>query len=476
LTYLFYKNKKLVPQNVPTFEQLPYIPRVTIQLPIYNEKYVVERLVKQVCQIDYPLDKLEIQVLDDSTDETREITRSVVSRFQAKGVPIIQHCRSSRQGFKAGALQEGLKLATGEFIAVFDADFLPDADFLKKIMPYFFTPKKFGMVQARWGHLNQDYSKMTQAQSILLDGHFVIEHTARNRSGRFFNFNGTAGVWDKKCIEDAGGWEFDTLTEDLDLSYRAQMKGWKFLYVPEIAVPAELPVDINGFKAQQQRWAKGSIQTAKKLIPRLLKSPIPFKIKLEACFHLVNNLAYLLMVLLALLMPFSLYFREQTSLGLAIWIDLFIFVLATVSVGTFYLCSQAEIYSDWKSRLVYLPLNLALGIGLSISNSKAILEGLFNFKSEFNRTAKYAISKKSDHWLNKNYKSQIGLITYFEIFMGLYFTAAMVYALYHGIWMSVYCLVFFQIGFLYVGFLSFLQRRPLLSISPNMEASPAVVD
>ncbi len=476
LTFLFYKNKKNIPKNVLSFESLPCIPRVTIQLPIFNEKYVIERLVQQVCRIDYPLDRLEIQVLDDSTDETQEITQAIVRRFQSQGVPISYHHRVSRKGFKAGALQEGLKVARGDYIAVFDADFMPNPDFLKKVIPYFYTQEKFGMVQARWGHLNQDYSKMTQAQSILLDGHFVIEHTARNRSGRFFNFNGTAGVWNKKCIEDAGGWEFDTLTEDLDLSYRAQLKGWKFLYVPEIVVPAELPVDINGFKAQQQRWAKGSVQTAKKLIPRILKSSLPFKVKFESCFHLLNNMAYLLMVLLSLLMPFALYLRNQLYLESMFILDLSIFVLATISVGTFYLCSQKEIYADWKSRIVFLPLNLALGIGLSISNSKAVLEALFNRESEFKRTAKYAIAKKSDPWLNKKYKSQIGVIAYIEVLLGLYFTAALVYALIQGIWMSVYCLLFFQVGFLYVGFLSFFQRNPLLSLSPAIDPSPAVLE
>ncbi|HCU24661.1 MAG TPA: glycosyl transferase family 2, partial [Deltaproteobacteria bacterium] len=251
LTFLYYKNKKRLPRGVPSFENLPCLPFVTVQLPIYNEKYVVERLIKQVCALDYPQDRLEIQLLDDSTDETVEIAKGVVREYEAKGFSIAYLHRANRAGYKAGALDAGLKVARGELIAVFDADFLPEPDFLKKLVPYFFAEKKYGMVQARWGHLNQDYSLMTQAQSILLDGHFVIEHTARNRSGRFFNFNGTAGIWDRRCIESAGGWHFDTLTEDLDLSYRAQLKGWKFLYLPDVVVPAELPVDMNGFKAQQ---------------------------------------------------------------------------------------------------------------------------------------------------------------------------------------------------------------------------------
>jgi len=349
---------------------------------------VVERLIKRVCKLDYPRELLEIQLLDDSTDETQQIARATVKRFQKKGFPIVYLHRENRVGFKAGALEEGLKVAKGDYIAVFDADFLPPSDFLKRIIPHFFTPKRYGMVQARWGHLNQDYSLMTQAQSILLDGHFVIEHTARNRSGRFFNFNGTAGVWDRKCIQEAGGWEHDTLTEDLDLSYRAQLKGWKFLYLPDLVVPAELPVDMNGFKAQQHRWAKGSIQTAKKLIPQILKSDLPLPLKLESCFHLLNNFAYVLTVLLAIMMPFAILLRQQRSGPTYLWIDLPVFLLATVSFGFFYLCSQREVYPRWHSRLLFLPLNLILGIGLAVNNTKAVFEALFNQQSDFARTAR----------------------------------------------------------------------------------------
>ncbi len=477
LTFLFYRHKNRHPQGIPDFSQIPEVPRVTVQLPIFNEKYVVERLVRQICRLDYPRHLLEIQVLDDSTDETQQIADAVVKQFQQRGFQIHYLHRENRQGFKAGALQEGLKQAQGKFIAVFDADFLPPASFLKRMIPYFYGKEKFGMVQARWGHLNQDYSLMTQAQSILLDGHFVIEHTARNRSGRFFNFNGTAGIWDRQCIEEAGGWEFDTLTEDLDLSYRAQIKGWKFLYLPEVVVPAELPVDMNGFKAQQHRWAKGSIQTAKKITPRLLKSSLPWKVKIESFFHLFNNFAYVLMVLLSFLLPISLYIRHQYHLNSILWLDLPIFILATLSIGTFYVCSQKEIYPDWKSRLLFLPLNLAVGIGLAINNTKAVLEALLNRSSDFNRTAKYAIAKKTDRWHNKKYKSHFGLVTFVEILLGLYFTGAVVYAIANELWISLYCLLLFQIGFLYVGLLSFFQGKQLVGIhSPPLEASTLSID
>lgn len=476
LTYLYYKHKERLPQDVPAFDALPRVPFVTVQLPIYNEKYVVQRLVQQICALDYPRDRLEIQLLDDSTDETQEIAKAVVREYRDLGQPIVYLHRSNRKGFKAGALDEGLKVAQGELIAVFDADFLPEPDFLKRMVPYFFARRKYGMVQARWGHLNQDYSLMTQAQSILLDGHFVIEHTARNRSGRFFNFNGTAGIWDRRCIEAAGGWHYDTLTEDLDLSYRAQLRGWKFLYVPDVVVPAELPVDMNGFKAQQHRWAKGSIQTAKKLMPRIWRSALSPRVKMEASFHLLNNFAYVLMVVLSFCMPLSLYLRHQLRLQSILWIDLPVFLLATVSIASFYVCSQKEIYPDWKSRLLYLPLNIALGIGLAINNTKAVFEALFNRQSEFTRTAKYAIAKRSDAWQHKKYRSSFGVITLVEVFLGLYFSLAVVYAFAHGLWMSLYSLLFFQIGFFYVGFLSLFQGRPNVALAPSLSAPSVTVD
>ncbi|MCA9521577.1 MAG: glycosyltransferase family 2 protein, partial [Myxococcales bacterium] len=296
MAYLFYKHKKDKPEPKAEFEQLP---KVTIQLPMYNEMFVAERLIDATCAVRYPADRLEIQVLDDSTDETQQIARQAVERHRALGINIHYIHRTNRQGYKAGALQEGMEVAHGEFLAVFDADFVPQPDFLEKTIQYF-TNDEVGMVQVRWEHLNREFSLLTRAQSVLLDGHFMIEHTARNRSGRFFNFNGTAGIWRRTTIVDAGGWQHDTLTEDLDLSYRAQIEGWKFVYLNDVISPAEIPVEMNSFKSQQHRWAKGSIQTAKKLLPRIFASKrLPFKVKVEAFFHLTNNLAYLLMVLLS---------------------------------------------------------------------------------------------------------------------------------------------------------------------------------
>jgi len=476
LTYLYYRHHKFRVEGVPRFEEIKELPLVTVQLPIFNEKYVVERLVEKACALDYPRDRLEIQLLDDSTDETLQIADRVVRRFQKKGYPIVHLHRKNREGYKAGALKEGLQKAKGRYIAIFDADFIPTPDFLKRVIPYFFAKEEYGMVQARWSHVNQDYSLMTQAQSVLLDGHFIMEHGGRNRSGRFFNFNGTAGIWDRQCIEDAGGWELDTLTEDLDISYRAQMKGWKFLFVPEVAVPAELPVEMNGFKSQQHRWSKGSIQTAKKLAYKIFRSPLPWKVKAEACFHLLNNFAYLLMVLLSLMMPVSIYIRHLYGLEFSYWVDLPIFLLATLSMAVFYGCSQKEIYPDWKSRLIYLPLNLALGIGMCINNTRAVLEALLGRHSAFQRTAKFAISKKSDRWQNKKYKSSVSLGTLLEILLGLYFSGALVFAVLHGMWATLYCLLLFQVGFLYVGLYSLFQARPLLGSLPPLEARSLSID
>src|SRR6186713_2701891 len=300
LIRLYTRNQDKVPADLPP-PALANLPRVTVQLPIYNEMYVADRLIDAVCEMDYPRELLEIQVLDDSTDETTEIAELAVRRHAARGFDISYLHRVDRRGFKAGALEAGLKVAKANFIAIFDADFVPPKDFLQKTLPYF-TDARIGMVQARWGHLNQDYSLLTKIQSILLDAHFVLEHGGRNRSGCFFNFNGTAGIWRREAIADAGGWQHDTLTEDLDLSYRAQLRGWRFVFLPDVVAPAEVPVEMNAFKSQQHRWAKGSIQTCLKLLPQILHADLPLAVKAEAFFHLTANFNYLLMSLLSVLM------------------------------------------------------------------------------------------------------------------------------------------------------------------------------
>src|SRR5512138_1668788 len=361
MQYLYFRHKYRLPTPLGRFERLP---RVTIQLPIFNEMYVTERLVDAVARIDYPRDLLEVQVLDDSTDETRAIARACVERHQAAGLDISYVHRTNRKGFKAGALENGLALAKGELVAVFDADFVPEPDFLRRTV-HFFTDPGVGMVQARWGHLNRDYSVLTQAQAILLDGHFVIEHTARNRSGRFFNFNGTAGIWRRAAITAGGGWQHDTLTEDLDLSYRTQLKGWRFVYLADLVAPAEVPVEMNAFKSQQHRWAKGSSQTALKLLPLVRRADVPREVKKEAFFHLTANVGYLLMIPLTILLPITVVVRVSHGWFEVLLLDIPFFAAATLSVVSFYATSQEG--RSWWDRVKYVPLVMALGIGLAVN-------------------------------------------------------------------------------------------------------------
>src|SRR5687767_11533725 len=456
LVYQYMKNKDRAPGPPPDVDEWP---RVTIQLPIYNEMYVADRLIDAVCRIDYPLDKLDIQVLDDSTDETCDIARLAVQRQQGRGFDISYHHRTDRHGFKAGALDAGLKTAKGEFVAIFDADFIPPVDFLRRTVPYF-VDGKLAVVQARWGHLNHDYSMLTRIQAILLDGHFVLEHGGRNRAGCFFNFNGTAGIWRRAVIADAGGWQHDTLTEDLDLSYRSQLRGWKFIFLPDLVSPAELPVEMNSFKSQQHRWAKGSIQTCRKVLPQILAADLPFKVKAEAFFHLTANFNYLLMVLLSALMFPSMYVRYNMGWTEMMLIDVPLFFAATFSVANFYMVCQRELFPDtWKSRLKYLPFVMSIGIGLCINNARAVIEALMHKESgEFARTPKYGIERDSDDWQGKKYH-QIELTQpLIECGLGLYFTVTVFYALANGIYGTLPFLVLFQVGFLYTGLLSIVQQ------------------
>ena len=454
LVHQYAKHRDRAPGPPPEITAWPV---VTVQLPIYNEMYVVDRLIDAVCRIDYPDGKLEIQVLDDSTDETREIAELAVRRQAARGFDIKYIHRTDRVGYKAGALAAGLDHARGEFVAIFDADFVPPSDFLRRTVPYFVDPK-LAVVQARWGHLNPDYSLLTKIQAILLDGHFVLEHGGRNRAGCFFNFNGTAGVWRRIAIDDAGGWQHDTLTEDLDLSYRAQIRGWKFLFLPDLVTPAEVPVEMNAFKSQQHRWAKGSIQTCLKVLPYVLASNLPTKIKVEAFFHLTGNFNYLLMIVLSMLMFPAMVVRYNMGWTEMLMIDAPLFFGATVSVFRFYVWSQREIYADWWTRLKYLPLVMAIGIGLAVNNTKAVLEALFGHTSEFARTPKYGIERTRDEWLGKKYHQTLPVQPFVELALGLYFTFTVFYALDHGIYGTLPFLMLFQFGFLYMGLMSIFQQ------------------
>jgi cellulose synthase/poly-beta-1,6-N-acetylglucosamine synthase-like glycosyltransferase len=459
LVYNFYKNRNRVAGPPP---EISAWPRVTVQLPIYNERYVIERLIETVAQFDYPRDLLDIQVLDDSTDETQEVARNCVERYQALGLPISYLHRANREGFKAGALQEGLKSAAGEFIAIFDADFIPPPDFLRRTVPYF-SDTRLAMAQTRWSYINRHYSPLTEVEAILLDGHFVVEHSARFRSGLFFNFNGTAGIWRRTAIDDAGGWQHDTLTEDTDLSYRAQLRGWHFIYLPEIDCPSELPVEMNAFKSQQARWAKGLMQTAKKILPRVMRADVPAAVKAEAIFHLTANISYPLMVFLSIILLPAMIVRFYQGWLQVLVIDLPLFLASTCSISSFYLTAERTLYpKTWKRTFLYLPFVMAVGIGLSVRNALAVLEAIFGVKSDFVRTPKYRVgagAEEQGQWVKKTYHKSAGWMPFLEVFMGLYFAATVVYAFQNENYATIPFLLLFVWGYLYTGLMSLAQTH-----------------
>jgi len=430
MIYYYHKTQKVVHAR-PDAAMKDHLPVVTIQLPFYNELYVVDRLVEAVCAIDYPKDRLEIQLLDDSTDETVEISRRLADRFSAEGFDIKHIHRTNRQGYKAGALKEGLAVAKGEFIAIFDADFVPKKDFLRKTVSYFVDPK-VGMVQTRWEHLNEDYSFLTKAQALALDGHFVIEQQIRHKAGFFINFNGTAGVWRKSTIEDAGNWHSDTLAEDLDLSYRAQLRGWRFVFLNDVTSPAELPADINSLKTQQFRWTKGAVETAKKLLPSVWKSGLSLKHKLECTVHLTSNIVFPFIIMVAVLnVPIVVIKNSVESsptqlFGLMSYNDFYsimsVFVLASISSFLFYMYAQRAIHMDWQRRLLLFPVFMAGSMGLAVNNTRAVIEALIGKKSEFKRTPKFAIQQANDQWKKKRYvQTKIGWIVIVELAFAAYF-------------------------------------------------------
>jgi len=455
LTYLYLHNKRKAPK--PEKHSGP-LPRVTIQLPVFNERYVVERLLEAVTQMDYPRALLEIQLLDDSTDETRFVASRLVSEYAQAGHPISYYHRDHREGFKAGALAEGLKHSSGELIAIFDADFVPPPQIIRQMVEYFSDPK-VGVVQGRWTWVNRHYSNLSEVEAILLDGHFVIEHGARNFSGRFFNFNGTAGMWRRAAIEEAGGWQHDTLTEDTDLSYRAQLKGWKFIYDPNIECPSELPVEMNSFKTQQARWAKGLIQVAKKLLPRIWRSPQPLYVKLEATFHLTANLAYPLMVLFSVILLPAMIVRFYQGWFQMLYLDLPLFLASTCSVSSFYMVAQRELYpQDWWKRIRFVPFLMATGIGLSVTNSMAVMEALCGKRSEFVRTPKYRVELKEEGWEHKKYvRRGGGWKPFIELGLAAYFVFATAYSFRVENYLTVPFLLLFFIGYSYMAMMSLFQ-------------------
>ncbi|HYU47619.1 MAG TPA: glycosyltransferase [Terriglobales bacterium] len=457
LVYLYYKYKKNKTTEPPGhFNDLP---RVTVQLPIFNEQFVVDRLLDAVCKLDYPREQLDIQLLDDSTDETVEVARALVERYAALGHPVAYLHRDNRSGFKAGALAEGLKTAQGEFVAIFDADFVPPPDFLLNCIHHFTDPK-IGMVQTRWTHINRNYSFLTEVEAILLDGHFVLEHSGRARSGVFFNFNGTAGMWRRIAIEEAGGWEHDTLTEDTDLSYRAQLKGWKFAYLQDVECPAELPVEMTAFKTQQARWAKGLIQVSKKILPKVFSSDAPRRVKVEAWYHLTANLSYPLMIVLSVLLLPAMIIRFYQGWFQMLYIDLPLFMASTFSISSFYLVSQKELFpKTWLRALLYLPFLMALGIGLTVTNTRAVLEALVGKQTAFARTPKYRVESRKDKIGATKYRKRLGWVPWIELLIGTYFALAVYYAIDNENYITVPFLFLFVIGYWCTGLMSLLQGR-----------------
>jgi cellulose synthase/poly-beta-1,6-N-acetylglucosamine synthase-like glycosyltransferase len=431
LIWLYHRHRR---DGARPAQHLGVVPCLTVQLPLFNELYrVAER--------------------------------------RRDGFDIVHLHRANRVGFKAGALAAGQRVAKGELIAIFDADFVPPPEFAWRLVDHFTDPA-VGMVQARWGHLNQDYSALTRVQSMFLDGHFVIEHTARSRSGRFFNFNGTAGIWRKSCIEDAGGWQHDTLTEDLDLSYRAQLRGWKFVFLPDHVAPAELPVEMSAFKSQQHRWAKGSIQTARKLLPRILRSRLPLAVKLESVFHLTANVGYVLMVGLALLVVPAVFLRREVSSWMIATIDLPLFALSTLSVAAFYLVAQRAALGSVREFVRWIPFLMAVGIGLSINNCRAVLEALSGRSSDFERTPKYNL-RSPRSLRSRRYRGRINGDTLIELALAVYFAVATGTAIGAGLWAAVPFLLLFEVGYAYTSICTLVQAARSTPVTSGESPSRA---
>jgi len=447
--YLFILYRKLKNTKIKPLKKFKKLPFVTVQLPVYNEMYVVKRLIDSACKLNYPKDRFEIQILDDSTDETTEIIAKLTEKYKSLGFNIYHIRRNSRKGFKAGALQYGLNLAKGEFIAIFDADFIIPENFLIETIHYF-TDEKVGMVQTCWDFINRDYSILTKVQSLILTAHFKIEHFVRNRSGRFFNFNGTAGIWRKEAIISSGGWQDDTLTEDLDLSYRAQLNGWKFIFLENVKSSSELPVNMNAFKKQQYRWTKGSVQSFIKLFPEILKKDLPFKVKLEAFFHLGGNFSYLFVLILSIIMYPAIVERINQGWYQLLFSDFPIFLVSFISIFLF--------YSTVCENFLIIPVLMAVCIGMSINNSFAVISAIIGQKSEFERTPKFNIKSKKDKWFLKKYTERLFFLPFVEILMGLYYVFVIKFAIIRETFFSIPFILIFFTGFFYCGFLSFFHN------------------
>ncbi len=432
------------------------LPVVTVQLPLYNERYVAERLIAAVAALDWPRARLQIQVLDDSDDDTTARCAAKVAQLKAEGYDIEHVRRPKRVGFKAGALAYGLARAKGSLILVLDADFVPPAGLLRTMAGYFERPE-VGMVQVRWEHLNRDLSLLTRVQALLLDGHFVIEQTARSCGARFFNFNGTAGLWRREAIVDAGGWHHDTLTEDLDLSYRALLRGWRFIYLGDEAAPAELPADINAFKSQQFRWAKGSVEVARKLLPTLLRARLPWQVKLEGFFHLTQNVPYLLMLLLIVCAAPALALRPGSAAE-SLWLHAPVLLGTALTLGTYCAAGQRALgRSAWRT-LALLPALVALTVGISLNQARAVIEGALGYRTPFVRTPKHGVTDRMRRWRQRGYRGGRGAIPLLEIGFAIYVASFFALACAGQRWTVAASLLLFALGFGYVGVCSLARR------------------
>ena len=455
ITTIMYLSMKPSKRQQGKTHPLKIWPPVTVQLPIFNEKYTVERLLHAATQLDYPIESLQIQVLDDSTDDTYALVARLVDQYKSRGINIELIHRVDRTGYKAGALNHGLKTATGELIAIFDADFVPKPDWLKRTAPSFQNPK-LGCLQTRWGHTNQQYNSLTRAEAMGIDGHFIIEQTVRSKNGFFLNFNGTAGLWRRACIEDAGGWQWDTLTEDLDLSYRAQMRGWKFDYLPDVVVPAELPPQVEAYKKQQFRWAKGSFQVVRKILPSVLRAKMPLTVRFMAILHLTGYFVHPLMLsLLLLTLPVGLFVPGAFKIFP-------ISLIAGFGPPLLYLTATATQHRSILKRLKSFPVLVIVGFGLSLSTTIAVVEGLFSKGGAFIRTPKLNLDNKGRQRqkIDHAYVAPLSSMVWVEIALGIY-------ALFTGIVLSHYIgwgivpwMIIYMLGFFYIAGLNLIQHAP----------------
>jgi cellulose synthase/poly-beta-1,6-N-acetylglucosamine synthase-like glycosyltransferase len=446
LTFLYWRHNR---RSTP-LPDLSWVPRVTVQLPVFNEAHVVERLIDAAAEMEYPPDRLQIQVLDDSTDETTALARKRVAHHRSRGEDIELVHRYHRTDFKAGALREGLGKASGEFIALFDADFLPPKDFLLRTVPYFLTQPRLGFVQTRWGHINSGYSSLTAAQTIALDGHFSVEQPARHRAGLFINFNGSAGVWRRECIEDAGGWQGDTLCEDMDLSYRAQLAGWEPMYLRDVVCKAEIPPQIHAFRRQQARWARGSISCALKLWRQIVEAPVSVFKRLQGLIHLTSYLVHALMLLVLALSVPLLYAGQPVAYPLTY------LSLASLGPPTMYVWAQRSLYPDWIKRMRYFPLLVLLGTGLTLSNSRAIYRALSGKRDEFGRTPKFRLEERRDDWKGSRYALSFDWAAMGEILAALYALIGVAVCFQRGNLFAIPFLTLYAVGFGYVACLTIL--------------------